>query len=151
MKSISKKDKKLFLAYLFLMTLFSLCLQQNLEELSKENLISFLSIIIGFLLTALSILYASPLRGVLYKVTDKDYVTLWQKVLAYYKFCTCYSITFIIFLLIHPKFNNLFLDLNFVHFSFNEENIKFILSTGAIYWIIKVLKNLFVLLSIEVV
>lgn len=99
MKFLSRKDKKIFLFYIIFVGIISIFFQKDKISLDRGDLISFLSIIIGFLLTALSILYASPLRVILYKEVDKDYITLWQKILSYYKFCTYYSSYYYFFIL----------------------------------------------------
>ena len=106
----------------------------------EANVIAFFSIVTGFLMTAVGLIYASNIRKILYKTNSKGYPSSWSKLIAYYRFSIFYFI-FLIFVYI-------------VKISAIPEGIyKVIYLTtllGGIYWLIKVFNSLFYLLSAEV-
>ncbi|MDT2741779.1 hypothetical protein [Lactococcus garvieae] len=117
---------------------------------SKSDVITFLSIIIGFFLSAIAILYASPLRKLLNKETAKDYPNKWLSIVNSYKNVTIYSFVVIFYLLID------FSDLSRYQIIWKGYKIfeyeKFILSllSVAVYSLIILLLRLFKNLSVPV-
>ena len=106
----------------------------------KKKIIDFFSIIIGFLMTAVSLIYASNIRNVLYKAKSKGYPSGWFETLTYYRFSILYFI-FLVFIYsvnipIIPKVI--------------YKVIYLATLLGGIYWLIKIFNNLFYLLSAEV-
>ncbi|MCT0042622.1 hypothetical protein EFL87_09230 [Weissella confusa] len=63
------------------------------------DVITFFSIVVGFFLSGLAILYASPLRQILMSKMQPNNNTLWNNTVNQYRFMTYYSL-FIIFLLL---------------------------------------------------
>lgn len=63
------------------------------------DVITFFSIVVGFFLSGLAILYASPLRQILMSKMQPINNTLWNNTVNQYRFMTYYSL-FIIFLLL---------------------------------------------------
>lgn len=67
---------------------------------SKSDVITFLSIIIGFFLSAIAILYASPLRKLLHGEKAKSSANKWLNIIEVYKNVTIYSFSVILYLLV---------------------------------------------------
>lgn len=63
------------------------------------DVITFFSIVVGFFLSGLAILYASPLRQILMSKMQPNNNALWNNTVNQYRFMTYYSL-FIIFLLL---------------------------------------------------
>lgn len=63
------------------------------------DVITFFSIVVGFFLSGLAILYAYPLRQILMSKMQPNNNTLWNNTVNQYRFMTYYSL-FIIFLLL---------------------------------------------------
>jgi len=81
------------------------------------TLISFLSIVFGFLITALSILYNSRLLNVLYDVKSKVYRTELRRLKAYFSFSLNFLIlTIIVLLIIGNKINIEIMNYSFVFY-----------------------------------
>lgn len=137
-----KKDKFLLL----LIFMFSIIISKfsTFIELDEEaNIIEFLSIISGFLLSAIAIIYSSPVRKIMYTIKAPNYITLWEETISLYKFTIFFCIIFILFI-------NLNFHLANVRFHIKKDDIVFSLFNCSIFLIVKVLKNFFKLLSIEI-
>lgn len=136
---LNKKDTITFFCYAFVSIVVS-CFIYPFVDIKGEKIIDFFSIIIGFLMTAVSLIYASNIRNVLYKVKSKGYPSGWFETLTYYRFSILYFI-FLVFIYsvnipIIPKVI--------------YKVIYLATLLGGIYWLIKIFNNLFYLLSAEV-
>ena len=136
---LNKKDTITFFCYAFVLIVVA-CFISPFVDIKGEIIIDFFSIIIGFLMTAVSLIYASNIRNVLYEAKSKGYPSGWFETLTYYRFSILYFI-FLVFIYsvnipIIPKVI--------------YKVIYLATLLGGIYWLIKIFNNLFYLLSAEV-
>ena len=75
----------------------------NISVSNKSDLINFLSIMIGFFMTALSLLFSSPLYTVLLGKERKGYPNKWIEVVDKYSIAITFSMAFILLLLVEYK------------------------------------------------
>lgn len=75
----------------------------NISVSNKSDLINFLSIMIGFFMTALSLLFSSPLYTVLLGKERKGYPNKWIEVVDKYSIAITFSMAFILILLVEYK------------------------------------------------
>lgn len=75
----------------------------NIGVSNKSDLITFLSIMIGFFMTAISPLFASPLYEVLKNKERKDYANKWIEIVDKYMIAVSFSMIFILILLVKYK------------------------------------------------
>lgn len=100
---LNKKDFLTVGIIFFLSYGFSLWSGVSIKDGSE--LITFMSIIIGFFLSAIAILHASPLRKVLYKEERIGYPNKWIELIEKYKFTMVFSIISIFVLLLEIDVN----------------------------------------------
>lgn len=77
-------DLKLFWIVLICSSIFGIYIYDNTYT-EYSNIITFLSIMIGFKITSLSILFNSPLKKSLYDRKNKDYKTELHRLKDFYK------------------------------------------------------------------
>ena len=75
----------------------------NISVSNKSDLINFLSNMIGFFMTALSLLFSSPLYTVLLGKERKGYPNKWIEVVDKYSIAITFSMAFILILLVEYK------------------------------------------------
>lgn len=118
MRKLTKKDREFI--YLSLLPTAALsCLLKNYVTLNVSDVIAFISIVMGFLLSALAILYSSPLRQVLYDKDCKGYDSRWEKIVVQYALLFKYCTVFVLLLMFEdhlPKQLTLFFLIHIVLF-----------------------------------
>lgn len=139
MSWLSKKDICTFICYIIVSIVIS-CFIRPFVKINSEKIIEFFSIATGFLTTAVSLIYASNIRNVLYNAKSNGYPSSWHESLTHYRFSILYFI-FLVFIYsvnipIIPKVI--------------YKVIYLATLLGGIYWLIKIFNNLFYLLSAEV-
>ncbi|WP_297951404.1 hypothetical protein [uncultured Lactobacillus sp.] len=75
----------------------------NINLNNKSDLITFLSIMMGFFMTALSFLFSSPLYEILQNKERKGYPNKWVEIVDKYFIAVTFSMIFILLLLISWK------------------------------------------------
>lgn len=95
MSWLSKKDTCTFICYIIVSVVIS-CLIRPFVKINSEKIIEFFSIVTGFLTTAVSLIYASNIRNVLYNAKSNGYPSSWHEALTYYRFSILYFI-FLVF------------------------------------------------------
>lgn len=101
MKKLNNHDTRNTILLLILILLFNFFTKDKIKiKLHNSDIIAFLSIITGFLLSALAILYASPLRQVLYDKDGNGYESRWEQIIIRYSYLFTYCLVFIWILLI---------------------------------------------------
>ena len=101
MKKLNNHDTRNTILLLILILLFNFFTKDKIKiKLHNSDIIAFLAIITGFLLSALAILYASPLRQVLYDKDGNGYESRWEQIIIRYSYLFTYCLVFIWILLI---------------------------------------------------
>lgn len=95
-------DLKKFFFLLILSIILGFFIFSNFEAYS--DLITFLSITIGFEITSLSIIFGSSLKKKLYDNYNKDYGTELHRLRSYYRFSIYFEIFSILLVFIIPDF-----------------------------------------------
>ena len=121
---------------ILVVSLFVSYLLRDYVLLNRSDTVSFISVITGFLLSAIAILYSSPMRSVLYDKKSKIYSSKWEEIIVRYFY------TFVVSLLYMMELS---LNINCIP---NFINVGFLLSIVII--IIVVTKGLFKLLLVEI-
>ena len=104
--------------------------------LSHSDTVSFISVITGFLLSAIAILYSSPIRSVLYDKNSNEYSSKWEEIIVRYFYTFVVSLLYMVELSLGVKCIPDFI------------NVGFLLSIVIV--IIVVTKGLFELLLVEI-
>ena len=86
MLNLSKKDRSIFLSIIFICLVLSYCFKSTFYA-KNEFIITIVTVIIGFILTAIAIIFSSSLRKELYDQKSKGYESLWHRLIS-----ICYSI-----------------------------------------------------------
>ncbi len=139
MSWLSKKDIKFTCCSIVLSILTSYLINPFLI-LNIDYIVEFFSIIIGFLISSITLLYSSNIRVVLYKCKDKDYPNYWFKIVSYYRFAIFYFLFLVLFLII--RIDRLSEEL--------YQQLYLAIIIEGFYWILKIVVNLFYLLNIEI-
>lgn len=139
MSWLSKKDICTFICYIIVSIVIS-CFIRPFVKINSEKIIEFFSIATGFLTTAVSLIYASNIRNVLYNAKSNGYPSSWHESLTHYRFSILYFI-FLVFVYsvkisVIPGviYNIIYLTALF----------------GGSYWLIKIFNSLFYLLGAEI-
>ena len=111
-------------------------LLRNYILLSHSDTVSFISVITGFLLSAIAILYSSPIRSVLYDKNSNEYSSKWEEIIVRYFYTSVVSLLYMVELSLGVKCIPDFI------------NVGFLLSIVIV--IIVVTKGLFELLLVEI-
>jgi len=106
-----------------------------------SDLITFLSIIIGFTITSLSILFNSPLKKAMYDRQNKHYLTELHRLGAYYKFSLYFEVLSIFTLFVTPDIATVF-DLKIFILNTGKFTLVLPIVTGSIYCFMKVVNDL---------
>lgn len=70
-----------------------------------SDVVTFLSIVVGFEITSLSILFGSPLKKVLYDRTNKLHLTELHRLRDYYRFSIIVCVVGVVIIVLVPSFN----------------------------------------------
>lgn len=135
MRKLRRKDR-IVSGGILVVSLFVSYLLRDYMLLNRSDTVSFISVITGFLLSAIAILYSSPMRSVLYDKKSKIYSSKWEEIIVRYFY------TFVVSLLYMMELS---LGINCIP---NFINVGFLLSIVII--IIVVTKGLFKLLLVEI-
>ena len=119
-----------------MISLFISYLLRNYILLSHSDTVSFISVITGFLLSAIAILYSSPIRSVLYDKNSNEYSSKWEEIIVRYFYTSVVSLLYMVELSLGVKCIPDFI------------NVGFLLSIVIV--IIVVTKGLFELLLVEI-
>lgn len=88
---LSKSDWKSFVCSSIVVTIFSIVIS-DIIQIESSFLVEFSSIMIGFLLSTIAILYSSNLRFKLYKERHPQYNSYWEMLVSYYRFACFYYV-----------------------------------------------------------
>ena len=88
---LSKSDWKNFVWNSIVVTIFSIFIS-DIIQIESSFLVEFSSIMIGFLLSTIAILYSSNLRFKLYKERHPQYNSYWEMLVSYYRFACFYYV-----------------------------------------------------------
>ena len=135
MSKLRKKDRVIS-GYILVISLFISYLLRNYILLSHSDTVSFISVITGFLLSAIAILYSSPIRSVLYDKNSNEYSSKWEEIIVRYFYTFVVSLLYMVELSLGVKCIPDFI------------NVGFLLSIVIV--IIVVTKGLFELLLVEI-
>jgi hypothetical protein len=135
MRKLRRKDR-IVSGGIIVVSLFVSYLLRDYVLLNHSDTVSFISVITGFLLSAIAILYSSPMRSVLYDKKSKIYSSKWEEIIVRYFY------TFVVSLLYMMELS---LGINCIP---NFINVGFLLSIVII--IIVVTQGLFKLLLVEI-
>lgn len=86
MLKLSKKDRRIFWSTIIICLVLSYCLK-SIFSAKNEFIITILTVIIGFILSAIAIIFSSSLRKELYDKKSKGYESLWHRLIS-----ICYRI-----------------------------------------------------------
>ena len=86
MLKLSKKDRRIFWSTIIICLVSSDCLK-SIFFAKNEFIITILTVIIGFILSAIAIIFSSSLRKELYDQKSKGYESLWHRLIS-----ICYRI-----------------------------------------------------------
>jgi hypothetical protein len=107
-----------------------------------SDLITYLSIMIGFKISSLSILFNSPLRKKLWDANQvRPYKTELHRIKDYYKHSISFEVISVIIIFVVPQCLNCALLCNLIHFG--KQSIVFPILTGSAYCLHKICKDLF--------
>lgn len=135
MRKLRRKDR-IVSGGILVVSLFVSYLLRDYVLLNRSDTVSFISVITGFLLSAIAILYSSPMRSVLYDKKSKIYSSKWEEIIVRYFY------TFVVSLLYMMELS---LNINCIP---NFINVGLLLDIVII--IIVVTKGLFKLLLVEI-
>ena len=135
MSKLRKKDRVIS-GFILVISLFISYLLRNYIRLSHSDTVSFISVITGFLLSAIAILYSSPIRSVLYDKNSNEYSSKWEEIIVRYFYTFVVSLLYMVELSLGVKCIPDFI------------NVGFLLSIVIV--IIVVTKGLFELLLVEI-
>jgi hypothetical protein len=109
---------------------------------SYSDLITYLSIMIGFKIASLSILFSSPLRKKLWDANNvKPYKTELHRIKDYYKHSIIFEVVSIIVIFVFPNCLKVDFLFNFIHLG--KQSVVLPILTGSAYCLLKICKDLF--------
>jgi len=135
MRKLRKKDR-IISGGILVISLFISYFLRDYVLLNHSDIVSFISVITVFLLSAIAILYSSPMRSVLYDKKSNIYSSKWEEIIVRYFY------TFVVSLLYMMELS---LGINCIP---SFINVGFLLSIVTI--IIVVTQGLFKLLLVEI-
>lgn len=135
MRKLRRKDR-IISGSILVVSLFVSYLLRDYVLLNHSDTVSFIYVITGFLLSAIAILYSSPMRSVLYDKKSNIYSSKWEEIIVRYFYTFVASLLYMM---------ELSLGINCIP---NFINVGFLLSIVII--IIVVTKGLFKLLLVEI-
>ncbi len=101
MLQLSKRDKILYGIIITICLIISYFFK-GIFYISNEAIINILTVIIGFILSAIAIIFSSSLRTVLYDHKTKGYESLWQKLISISFNTFIFNLLFVTFVAIQP-------------------------------------------------
>ena len=101
MLELSKKDRNIFLAIIVICLVISYYMK-NFFYIKSEFIITILTVIIGFILSAISIIFSSSLRKELYDQKSKGYESLWIRLISICYYIFILNLFFVAFISILP-------------------------------------------------
>ncbi|WP_296171837.1 hypothetical protein [uncultured Streptococcus sp.] len=117
MRKLRRKDR-IVSGGILVVSLFVSYLSRDYVLLNRSDTVSFISVITGFLLSAIAILYSSPMRSVLYDKKSKIYSSKWEEIIVRYFYTFVVSLLYMMELSLNinciPNFINVGLLLNIV-------------------------------------
>lgn len=117
MRKLRRKDR-IVSGGILVVSLFVSYLLRDYVLLNRSDTVSFISVITGFLLSAIAILYSSPMRSVLYDKKSKIYSSKWEEIIVRYFYTFVVSLLYMMELSLNinciPNFINVGLLLNIV-------------------------------------
>ena len=117
MRKLRRKDR-IISGSILVVSLFVSYLLRDYALLNHSDTVSFISVIMGFLLSAIAILYSSPMRSVLYDKKSKIYSSKWEEIIVRYFYTFVVSLLYMMELSLNinciPNFINVGLLLNIV-------------------------------------
>lgn len=126
------KDRHIILISIIVLILLSIFfIDFSFVEIS--NLTVFISIITGYQITSVSILYNSRILHILHKERDREYLNLLNRVAFYYKNTIFSGIIFVLYLIFIPEFK-----INFKYFIINNSSFYVAFSFYILYYFVKV-------------
>ena len=135
MRKLRRKDR-IISGGILVVSLFVSYLLRGFVLPNHSGTVAFISVITGFLLSAIAILYSSPMRSVLYDKKSNIYSSKWEEIIVRYFYTFVASLLYMM---------ELSLGINCIP---NFINVGFLLSIVII--IIVVTKGLFKLLLVEI-
>lgn len=133
-------DLKIFIVLLIISTIFG-TYSFDAKFNGYSDLITFLSIIIGFTITSLSILFNSPLKKAMYDRKNPEYLTELHRLGAYYKFSLCFEVLSIFMLFIVPDVSTK-INLKYISVYIGKFLLVLPIVGGSIYCFMKVVNDL---------
>lgn len=133
-------DLKIFI-FLMVVSLLGGLKLFNVDCDNYSNLITFLSIMIGFKITSLSILFNSPLKKTLYDRKIRHYMTELHRLRDYYKFSLIFEVLSIFFIFIFPD-NFIVIQLKSTTISAGKYMLVLPVLVGTIFCFLKVANDL---------
>lgn len=130
------KDLYYFIATIFLSLLAGYFIFNNFDMYSE--MVTFLSIVIGFEITSFSILFSTPLKKTLYDRKIKTYKTELHRLKDFFQFSIYVGIISIILIFCIPKFS-----LSIQNFHLTKDILVMPILIGNIYCFIKLSIELF--------
>lgn len=102
-----KKDKRYFYALCFCTVLLGIFYNFDITQGLYSDLITFISILMGFQITSFSMVFVSPVVKKLYNVKDNEngYITLKHRLKNYYKFAFNVALVSVIAIFVLNIFN----------------------------------------------
>ena len=117
MRKLRRKDR-IVSGGILVVSLFVSYLSRDYVLLNRSDTVSFISVITGFLLSVIAILYSSPMRSVLYDKKSKIYSSKWEEIIVRYFYTFVVSLLYMMELSLNinciPNFINVGLLLNIV-------------------------------------
>lgn len=101
MLQLSKRDKILYGIIITICLILSYFFK-GIFYISNEAIINILTVIIGFILSTIAIIFSSSLRTVLYDHKTKGYESLWQKLISISFNIFIFNLLFVTFVAIQP-------------------------------------------------
>lgn len=101
MLQLSKRDKILYGIIITICLILSYFFK-GIFYISNEAIINILTVIIGFILSTIAIIFSSSLRTVLYDHKTKGYESLWQKLISISFNTFIFNLLFVTFVAIQP-------------------------------------------------
>jgi len=103
MIELSKKDRRVSLIIIVLCLIISYCLK-GYFYIKNESIITILTVIIGFILSAIAIIFSSSLRIVLYDQKFEGYESLWHRLISICFYIFIFNLFFVAFIAIIPVY-----------------------------------------------
>lgn len=114
-------------------------------DITQSDVITFLSIIIGFQVTSLSILFNSKILNRLFEAPDALYRTELHRLSSYYKFSIGFESLCTVALLLMHKITITLFNYSVI---FNKNNVLPSVLFGTLYCMFKVAKDLFAIFEL---